>query len=368
MSSGRVPSIQILRGFAAAMVVFDHAVASTVADADRLTGPFFPQLGDIRNFGASGVDLFFIISGFVIAHTIGRDSMPGARAFLVARAIRVLPMFWIVGGVYAGASLLMGQAYPIEAHINMLTIVPLVDGALYHAPPLYVGWTLGFELCFYGLAAVVLAARPGRPVAMLLALSVGAALMGLLAPFGRAAIAFLLNPIVLEFAMGIVVWGLWRRGLGPRWSAVLGCAGLSLLVLFLCADWTPGFSVHYGSVLSGESSLLRALEWGFPFALIVAGCCGGESPSGGAARWMARIGDASYSLYLVHPLVMLLLMAMIPGGWRFDPHLLVALLCIAALAVALPLHRLVEAPLLAWMRGELARYRGRGGSIRVRAA
>jgi exopolysaccharide production protein ExoZ len=100
----------------------------------------------------------------------------------------------------------------------------------------------------------------------------------------------------------------------------------------------------------------------------VAGSCGGEPAPGRATLWMERIGDASYSLYLVHPLVILLVTAMLPGGWRLDPHLLVAMLCLAALAVAIPLHRLVEGPLLAWMRGELARYRGMGSSIRVRAA
>ena len=64
----------------------------------------------------------------------------------------------------------------------------------------------------------------------------------------------------------------------------------------------------------------------------------------------------------------LLATAMIPGVWRLDPHLLVGLLCVVTIAVAIPLHRLVEAPLLAWMRSCLSRYRGIGSSMRVRAA
>lgn len=356
MGSDRLSAVQGLRGVAALLVVLDHAIALIVANPGMATGPFLPRLGDLTYFGASGVDLFFVISGFVMAHMLGRGHPLRTRDFLLARAIRILPMFWMMSALYIAARWwLDGIAYPIEAWANTLTLVPLADRAFYHAPPLYVGWTLGFELCFYGLAAILIAVRSRQPVTGLFLLSIAAAILGTVAPFGRAALAFMLNPIFLEFAMGVAVWASWKRGLGRRLADVLGCVGLLLMVLFLCVDAVPGFSVHYGSVISGESSLLRAIEWGLPYALIMAGVCGGGGSTGLASQALARVGDASFSLYLVHPLVMLVIAAAYPAGSPLDPHLLVGLLCLVALLAALALHHCVERPMLGWLRSRLVR-------------
>lgn len=96
---------------------------------------------NLTTFGASGVDLFFVISGFVMAQSLATGGTTPSR-FLAARWRRIVPLFVLMSGVYI---LLCPDPIAPPSLIETVTILPLFDGSSYHAPALFVGWTLGFE-------------------------------------------------------------------------------------------------------------------------------------------------------------------------------------------------------------------------------
>src|SRR5689334_16478116 len=139
-AADRVQSIQILRGVAALLVVCNHAIVVQANFPEAMTGPFFPAMPALRNAGAMGVDLFFVISGFVMAHSIAASHRAQtATEFLRNRAIRILPLFWLLSAIFAFRQWSLGISLPAVSLANNLTLLPLFDGTLYHLPVLVVG-------------------------------------------------------------------------------------------------------------------------------------------------------------------------------------------------------------------------------------
>ncbi|RZM33202.1 MAG: acyltransferase, partial [Sphingomonas sp.] len=208
MSAQRVTPIQWLRALAATMVVAAHAANLVDAGPVRITGAFIPSVPNLAVVGISGVDLFFVISGFVMAQSLAtapRDPW----GFLVQRWRRIVPLFALASIAYI---LVATEPQPVEAMLMSITVLPLLDGADYHQPSLYVGWTLGFEFAFYALVALAMTARHHR-TRWLLASTLAVALVGCIVQPGWAPVRLLFNPMQLEFAFGLLVWIAWRRGI-----------------------------------------------------------------------------------------------------------------------------------------------------------
>src|SRR4051812_204197 len=151
--AGRIAGLDVLRGTAAGAVMIHHH------------GQYYDELYPGRvplpvNFSAGhfGVELFFIISGFVIFMTIERKQT--VRAFAVARVARLLPAF-LAALVVATAILIVAPMPPLETptvrrFLANLTMMPLLLGERVVDLPY---WTLTYEFVFYGGMAVVLATR-----------------------------------------------------------------------------------------------------------------------------------------------------------------------------------------------------------------
>ena len=283
---------------------------------------------------ASGVDIFFVLSGFIIAHSSARS----ARHFLAHRLVRVLPAYWIATLIAALFTLQsMDFAGASDWLVQSLFYIPHPAG---RPPLIFVAWTLVYELAFYLLYWIAL--RFGTRTA----------------PF--ACLAFLLTlalvhpvgvpgpwPLLLEFAMGIGVYlGVERYRLAalvPGWSGLLLAAvGLVLLTVF------PGIS---GYSPDDYQSLVRVLCWGVPSAMIVLGLVIAEH--GGLAirsKLVLLLGAASYAIYLLHPVAVgqLIQLPVIapPLSWA---------LCLLAVGVtvatSVAFHMLLEVPLLRRLRG-----------------
>ena len=336
---GSFHTIQALRAVAALLVVLYHAFELWGLRVD----PAAP--GVKWTNGASGVDIFFAISGFVMVISSRRlvDRPGGWRAFFWHRVIRIVPLYWmlttlkIVGVVLLPAIILRTSLdfYSVAASYLFL---PVVDTAGHFRPVLPVGWTLTYEFLFYLLFAAALALRTDvlRIIVPGLGLIAGVALF-------RSETwpdwTVLFNTIVLEFIFGVVLaqWTLRGFRLPPAIAAAFVVGGFVAIL-----------------VMPMGSENLRVLTWGLPAFAIVAGAVSLEplvSPS--LPRWMLALGDASYSIYLGHGFVLptpMLLMGKFasPGLWAEGSTIM---LCLATSSIAgWVLFVLVENPMLRFLR------------------
>ena len=279
-SRGDLASIQYLRAAAALAVLVFHA-------ADRAGLRF--------GAGAAGVDVFFVISGFIM-WVIGARGAPTPLDFLRRRAQRIAPLYWLVTLGLVGAFLVAPGVFrhlqPTPGHVALsLAFVPHADPQGHVAPLVEPGWTLNFEVFFYVVFAACLAAPRALRLGVLSGVLVGLTLLGaVLAPKGPIAQTYT-SPLLLEFLAGVWIGWAWQRGLcpGPRLASVLLAAGIFALVAL--------------ELTAVDVAPLRAFLWGAPAVAIVWGALGleraGKTPDWPVAR---LLGDASYSIYLVHGL------------------------------------------------------------------
>jgi peptidoglycan/LPS O-acetylase OafA/YrhL/glycosyltransferase involved in cell wall biosynthesis len=324
-----LPGIEALRAIASLCVVAYHSAAIIAAQPGGSPPPLLLQNG------AAGVDIFFVISGFVMV--LSARSLAGrvdaARRFVRARLRRIVPLYWLCTGIKIAAMLaapgLARGALTPGICIASLLFLPVHDAAGRFKPVLAVGWTLSFEMMFYALFAASLAARRA-PVLWVPPVLAGIALL----PHTGAAASELANPIILEFAFGTTLAALWLRG----WRLPAALAWPVLLVAAALLIGTPKLALG-----------TRVLSWGLPAAMLVAATVSLDRRPGAAIpRVWLELGAASYAIYLTHGFVLDGLGLMLA---RLPIH---ALPAAAVLAVAMPgcaaagwlVHALIETRLL----------------------
>ena len=248
----RVESIQSLRGLAALGVLLCHA--------------------GLLPLGAAGVDLFFVISGFVIARVApGRE--PGQ--FAIDRFWRIFPLYWLLSLPWLAIAYARDLDTPWRT-LTHLTLIPFEA-----IPYLRPGWSLLYEVLFYAAALFILTTGRWR---LLAALFLACLLWGYASP--NPITNYLGYPLTLNFLMGAAI---------ARAGAISQPLGVWLLIagtvaLVLAPDMSDG------AIATGDHlTYLRALVWGVPCAMIVWGA------SSSPGKWpLQKFGDASYSIYLVH--------------------------------------------------------------------
>jgi exopolysaccharide production protein ExoZ len=325
--------------------VFDHA--SAMAGEPKYFGrrPLAAVLGG----GGVGVDVFFVISGFIIWTQAMRQDAT-ASGFLWRRLTRVAPAYWLVTLAVAAAAALSPRLLPrvslSTTHLALsLGFIPHYDPAGRMFPVLAPGWTLTYEAGFYLLVGASLLAPAKARLALVLGVLAVCALIGFIfTPLYELDF----NPMLLQFAAG--VWLARREARSQRLPPGAGVVFAALGLAAIAALWLAGVN----------DILFRPLLWGLPAVMIVAGALAIEPVRALAPpRALVRLGDASYALYLCHLPVITLLAAAIGAkpAWLFTP------LAIAAAVVAgLAFHRWVETPLIAGARAlpaRLARLRPR---------
>jgi exopolysaccharide production protein ExoZ len=331
---GRLASIQVLRAAAALGVTCTHIVGSEFVSHYNLPDalPAFP-------IGKLGVDVFFVISGFVMAYTsepyFGRSR--GSQEFFLRRVARVVPLYWATTSIILVYVILhyhdLGAANftPASVLASYLFIpVQQTNGVI--LPVHGVGWTLNYEMFFYACfsLAVLFSRRIGVGLLALTLLSLVGfnAIFSLPLPFGYWA-----QPIVLEFVFGMMIGLALREG-----ASISKVSALALVIVAITAIATLPVS-----------DSMRGLEWGIPAALIVGACAlgaGNVSCSNPLCRVFSFLGDASYSLYLVHPIVIPLPRLLFPHliDPATHPWLYAALLLFTAVGAATVVHVVFERP------------------------
>jgi exopolysaccharide production protein ExoZ len=299
MGDMKLLGIEAARGFAALLVVTVHA-SSMLSGANYLGSlPF----GGLFTFGHAGVDFFFVLSGFIIAHIHTDDiGSPGRLAgYARKRFIRIYPTYWAALAVLGALLVVSPTADRAEQQIgNIVTSVFLLPWP--NEPILSVAWTLKHEVMFYLLFGLLLINRRLGQVALgawgLLTLWNVAVTWNTGIPQFHGLLASLVFRIFnIEFLFGIAVAAVIRRGwiYRPRLAAILGLA--LFLGVGLHESLGPKFPVEWPP---------RHLGYGIGAALALYGLAGAELKGRlSVPRAFVMLGGASYSLYLVHVIVLL---------------------------------------------------------------
>lgn len=311
-------NIQMLRAFAALNVVLYHIIGIS-AKYGHPAG----LLAGLEGWGRNGVDVFFVISGFIMVYIQHRNPSPPGT-FLAKRIRRIVPIYWLLTGLIVGLYLLWPGAFRSFAMDGKLILSSLFFLTELQGgdprPVLYVGWTLEYEMLFYAVFALGLL----LPAVALQRLFV-CAVLGALMLLGTDA-------IVIEFLFGMacavaiihLAPGQARALGGPAFA--LGVAGL-LASLWLQPDW------H------------RSLLYGVPAGLLVFGAA--AIPQG-RLPLPVFLGDASYSIYLVQVLTIPLFYRLATRALPDWPGEGLALACLAfTAAVGSAVYLMLERPLMA---------------------
>lgn len=368
--TSRVESIQWLRGVAAMLVVCNHAILLL----HKYTGvPDDAAHQFERNLalaGAFGVDIFFVISGFVMALSAQRFvGGRGAATFLAQRYNRIAPLFYLLSAILLLDMIRAGVPFGAREIVNTVTFVPWFDGREYHWPIHFLGWTLAYEFVFYLVVAVFIWCRRSASLVLLIAVLVGGALVGAVIECPWMPVRMLTSPMMVEFAFGVLLFIAWRAGRFERatrwWWALPALALLAWAWPVLSAD--PIVETVAAGAFSHDTAAQRLFWWGLPALAIAAWTLTLGAGRNGIARRLAQaFGDASYSIYLTHLFVLRIGEEVIK---RFDaPAWLVALVgFLLSALVGWLCYRLVEQPLLRAGQLLLARFGTRARAAAARS-
>lgn len=307
--------------------------------------------------GAAGVDIFFVISGFVMAiSTIGREHKEHpARNFLERRLVRLVPLYWLMtalilfkGWFIRGHAQFANNPIPVDTSwpyvLCSFLFIPYRSNSGSTQPVLYLGWSLAFEMFFYLLFAIALALRV-RVAGLLTPVMLALAIVGIFQTPAWPGITTLASPYLLEFLAGLLLGYAVRNSvpIPSKISGALGAAGMAVL-----------FSMH-----RSNQPLLAFAEWAVPACLMVQGVVWTDRKTGRWwPGWMLFVGDASYSIYLSHPLIftfvvkLLTWMHLLMGGVvrGRDEVVVAAVSLVCAVAGGSMLYVLVERPMTHWLR------------------
>lgn len=336
-------TIQVLRGVAALLVVLYHLV-----DAERIYGRGPMLLDGVARLGFAGVDVFFVISGFVMT-TIAAGkfaSRMNAVTFLYRRAVRILPLYWLFTAVIVVVMVAVPHAldasYRDKSVVASFLLWPQAG-----LPLLQVGWTLIYEAFFYVMMAFSIAFISESRVPIFLFVWALCVFALQFVPLARPWQVVIASPMAWEFILGGMVGLSWREFPSGAARPVFWLGSVGFIAGALLLN-------HFGLV--EQSPLRRTLVFGSCAALIVLGLvlherAGQTSPH----RWLLRMGNASYSIYLSH-LFVVTLAARLWGRLGTNQSLMghacfITVTLVACVGAGIVCFYLVERPLLQLYEG-----------------
>ena len=346
MPATKIESVQALRAVAALCIAILHVLNdATTLDPGGLMAHWHEGLP-----WAGGVDLFFVISGFVMVYASGAlfGNRNSPALFMARRLIRIVPLYWTTTTLFllvalTARSSVSEGAGSVADVVMSYAFLPArrADGGI---QPIYsLGWTLNYEMFFYVVfAACIWQTR--RRALVLVALLLGAAMaMHPLVPEQATALVFWTDPILAEFLFGMAVAVAAAAGVSLSAPIRAGVIVAALLLLMI------------GHIYTGDGS--RPLTIGVPMAMLMAGTVLGRPVRIGRA--LLLLGDASYALYLVHPFAMRPVALLwrhlhLTGPVAAAGYAVVALTLAVAGAICVQLW--FDRPIGDWLRARLAEF------------
>lgn len=304
-------SMQYMRAIAALLVVIHHARFKASVYSNNSLEWF--------NIGGAGVDVFFIISGFIMCHTVDTKKV-SIRKFLIARVKRIIPLYWVL----TSFALLVFMLYPDKINSSGGVTNITASYFLYPSTDSYLiknGWTLSYEFFFYALFSIGLLLSGKLRFLLPVVLIVMLVSIGSFFGTNNAILSFMTNQFLLEFTFGIFLFYLYKN---VTISIAVGFVFILLGVL--------GFYF----VNQNQLNFPRVVEYGLPALLLFIGMLSFEpffqkNKSNPFLLLFEKIGNSSYSLYLLHPFVLVAAtMVLLKLGLTEYGYLFVALLSISS--------------------------------------
>ncbi len=339
-------NIQAMRAIAALMVVFGHSLVPK--EFPLIEG----ALNIFHSFAYAGVDVFFVLSGFIISMAATRENggpfflrARHAMVFLLKRFVRIFPVYWIILGISAFASHWHVLAPAGFAHESWPVIFLLTQANWL----VQQAWTLSFELYFYGVVSLVLLIAPQRYyrcMALLMAI--------------QAAIVFSVtdpdsqmwtNALILEFGMGCCVAFFMQKQIRISATLLLLC-GLAFFLrgAVLTSDMIASQHIQL-------HSLERMMTFGVASMLILYAALKFETGKQFiAGPRMQFLGDASYAIYLLHMTLLVVIGALFKNAMLAGvlPKYAEVLITVAlSIACCIVFYSWVERPMLAWLKARI---------------
>jgi len=328
-------NLHVLRVIAALGVVYYHITSEAGLDLEA-------------NIGSRGVDVFFVISGFIIAY-IGSKK---PDQFLVRRVVRVVPFYWAATlFVFAIVLVKPGLLHTTQADWKQLgaslAFIPRMPPHGEQFPTLVLGWSLNFEMFFYLWFALALQIDQKRsPMICAVLIAVYCAVIHL-AGIDNAILTFWARPIVLEFGFGIAVFYLFSIDALKPPRAVLLLLVVASLAFIGYGEYR--WFDYYRVLVAGVPSFVLVLS-----ALLIEKHYGFTTNN----KLIFLVGEASYIVYLIHPYIIYTVLRVVVGKRDLGPYMvvpLIAFLLALTSALAVLIHLYFEKPVMAFLRGKLTR-------------
>ena len=349
----RIHLLQIYRGLAAVVVVLFHATSELIDHHG------FLAFGGVFSFGFSGVHVFFVLSGFVIALIHHKDVNQPFKLFPYAykRIVRIYPVYWVVLLVP-----IINMFFGLDRDIHWpyifqnITLLRITN----HEPIVIVAWTLAHEIFFYAMFSLFLiSAKVGALVNLIwfgLLAFVAYTGVEIIPPYFLSRLTLIdysvftnfvkliFSPVNLLFGLGVFGYVIYRFVVASRLREQIASACLLLGVLIFSLS-----GIHWLSV----TKVFNA-DWGWMYLyfgvatlfLIIATASERVGAWGERQRLLLFLGDASYSIYLVHFGVMMWIVRFYGPSLDINLNAYFLIISIVSIAAGIFFFLLVERPIL----------------------
>lgn len=348
-----IQSLQVLRGWAAILVVWYHCHTMLVKRSGELgytEGIWTVRDHPLAKFGAIGVDIFFILSGFIIFYTTWHASLTW-REFAVRRWIRIYPLWWAALALTCSVALIPGatESFTWLELVYSTTLIPYFSESGELKPIIEVGWTLNYEILFYLVFSLFIALNPMKRLLWVTVVFALTVLIGRSIDIDSALLSVASNPKTLEFVSGgwLAYWYI-RGARTPGW--VFGVLLGALAIMFAGFMTSEAWRVFGGKFLG--------IRYWMALITLYLALFYGPLVKRQFGKLSLLLGDASYSIYLFHSLALTVASGLwkrdflVPPDW-VSPWLLWGALVTAVCVYGVLVHLIIERPLLAWCRQRL---------------
>ena len=341
----KIFSLQILRGVAALLIVFAHACHDTSKTTNE---SWLINFYNLQHFGFIGLDLFFIISGFIMILIHGDDFLrpKAAGIFLIKRIIRIVPLYWIFT-IFAASLLLVfpelfskGKMFDFEHLIASLFFFPWynTNGDIF--PVLAVGWTLNVEMYFYVVFALTLLLAKKYFLATISFILIFGVLIFNILNVSFPYFLMIGKPILLEFLIGVYIGYLYRK------KIILENPMIWLIISLI---------VILGTIFIHVNTVYSVIFKGVPSAILIYVLLSLEYKFGCkyCNKYLIILGNASYSIYVTHAFFY---KGVIKLFGNIEPDLLILLSVFFSILGGIFIYYAIEKPIYDFMKIKYSNY------------